>query len=313
MALTFDSLAASTLELVRPRIADNVFLANPATFWFLANGRVKTEDGGTTIGENLEHAKNDTVQSYTGWGRLNVKATDEFTKVQYPWAEVAGSISISGTEDIQNSGIPAQFNLLKAKIINLENAMKEFLNTMILQASTAAEATDFLGLDSLVENVAGASQGTLGGIDRSAHAFWRNQVETGVAVSSLTSTLRSFINTCSKGITRPDLILTTQALYETYEDQNAGKQIIQDTRLLDVGFENLRIRGITMMWDELMQTGLMYVLNSSFINITLHSRRNFVMSEFKTPIDQVGKIAQLLLAGNMTLNNSRFQGVLDFN
>jgi len=313
MALAFDSLATTTLQLVRPRIADNVFLANAAGFWFLANGRVKIEGGGTQIEEPLEYAKNDTARSYSGWGKLNVKATDEFTSAVYSWKQFAGSVSISGLEgEVKNSGAQAQFNLLRRKIVNLEMSLKEFFNEMLLGDAAAKAADDFLGLDNLVEDVASGAQGTVGGINRQLYPWWENQVDLAVPTASLTSRLRSFVNTCSKGIARPDLLLSTQALYEAYEDQNAGKQIIRDNKLLDVGFENLRFKGITWMWDELVLNNHLYVLNSDFINVTIHRNRNFAMTPFQKPIDQDGKIAQILTAGNMTLNNSRHQGVMTF-
>ena len=310
MALNFDSIATTTLQLIRPRIADNIFKANPAVFWFLANGRVKTEAGGKQIEEPLEYVKNNTVRSYSGWGKLNVKATDEFTSAVYTWKQFAGSVSISGKEELENDGKSAVFKLLKRKLTNLEHSMKEYLNEVVWEDASTKLADDFLGLDNLVEAVTGASQGTVGGIDRATYPFWRNQVDLLVPSASLTSRLRSFINTCSKGLTRPDLILTTQAIYELYEDQNVGKLRITDTKLMDVGFENLKFKGVTMMWDEQATAGRLYVLNSNFINMTIHRKRNFVMTPFKTPIDQDGRIAQILVAGNMTLNNSRFQGVM---
>lgn len=307
----FDSLATTTLQLVRPRIADNVFLASKVAMWFLANGRVKFESGGTEIQEALEYSKNDTVGSYSGWDKINVHATDEFTMAKYAWRQVAGTVSISGEEMLKNAGPQQQFNLLKNKVVNLERSFKEYLNEQLTMDSSGKSAKDFLGIDNLIEDAVVGSQSTVGGIDRSTYQWWGNNYDTG-SIINLTPKMRSFYNDCSKQLTKPDLILCTQALYEAYEDQNQGKHRITDTRLLDVGFENLRFKGATMMWDDQVITGNMYFITSEYMGITLHSARNFVMTPFKEPIDQDGKIAQMLLAGNMWINNGRFQGVVKF-
>jgi len=55
---------------------------------------------------------------------------------------------------------------------------------------------------------------------------------------------------------------------------------------------------------------LAYFINTDHVRMKIHSRRNFVMSPFRTPIDQDAKVAQILTAGNMTINNSRHCGVL---
>ena len=40
MALTEDTLSTTTLQLIRKRMADNIFKANPLAAWLLMSGRV---------------------------------------------------------------------------------------------------------------------------------------------------------------------------------------------------------------------------------------------------------------------------------
>lgn len=324
MVLSENTLSTTTLQLVRKRMADNIFKANPLAAWLLMKGRVQIANGGKRIDEPLMYATNGTVQSYKGYDRLNVTPTEELTLAQFSWRQAAATISMSGLEDLQNSGEQAVFNMLKAKIKVADMSLRQWLAEKLLAASSTKDTTrDFLGLDELVENVVGASQGVVGGIDRATELWWRNKyldsgtvpVITGLGASTtlLTKNIGTAYLEATKGLTQPDLILLSQGLFQRYEDDNRQFLRLTDTRLMDVGFDNFKFKNATMMWDENIQipsagvTDLFYVLNSEFLGITIHARRNFVMSSFVTPYDQDAQIAQILLAGNMTCSNSRFQ------
>lgn len=333
MALTEDTLSTTTLQLIRKRMADNIFKANPLAAWLLMSGRVKTERGGKRIDEPLMYATNNTVQAYKGYDRLNVFPTEELTNAQYAWRQAAATISLSGLEELENDGEAKVFDMLKTKIKIADMSLRQWLAEKLLANQATKDVTrDFLGLDEIVEDLAGASQGTLGGIDKQVETWWRNQFTTvtlGASATLLNDTMTSFYYTCTKGLTRPDLILTDEVMFARYEKDNRTLLRLSDTNLLDIGFDNLKFKGAVMMWDENIQSGteitggsgtphtsgsgnehLMYFLNSEFLSLTLHAKRNFVMTPFVTPYDQDAKVAQILLAGNMTANNNRFQGVI---
>lgn len=315
-----DNLATTTLHRTRRQFADAIFKASKVAFFLLAKGRVQTEPGGLSIREPLIYSTNQTVKSYSGYDRLDVFPTEELTQAAYNWKQFAGTVSIAGDEELKNSGPEAIMNLLKAKIMVANKSMKEKLNTYLVQTQNFRSTKDFLSLDNLIEDVAGASQSTVGGINRATHTWWRNKFKAG-SLASVTSEFRTFYNNVSENIETPSLILTNQETYEAYEDQNAGKLRLQDTGLLQVGFENLRYKGAVMMWDTSMSDSAIrdtatsadkvsYFMNTDYIRLVLHRQRQFVMSKFVQPYDQDARVAQILVAGNMTCSNSRFQGAL---
>lgn len=334
MAVPYDTLATTTLQLVRKRIADNVFRANPFAAWLLMGGRVKTENGGKRIDEPLMYATNGTVQSYKGYDRLNAFPTEELTHASFGWRQMAATISMSGLEDLQNDGEPKVFDMLKTKIKVAEMSLQQWLAEKLLaNTSTKDTSRDPLGLDEIVEDVAGSSQGILGGIDKATETWWRNHYAAPSALSTSTTALNDLMTSAyyavTKQLTKPDLILTDQIIFQRYETDNRTLLRLSDTRLLDIGFENFKFKNAVMMWDDNIQSGtqmtggsgtphtsasgnthLMYFLNSEYLSFTLHKRRNFVMTPFVTPYDQDAKIAQILVAGNMTASNNRFQGVI---
>lgn len=310
VSFDYENVATTTLALIRPELADNIFKANPTIAMLMAAGKVELFDGGKWIEEPLMYAKNNTVKSYQGYDTLDVSPTEEFTMARFGIRQFAGSLSVSGLEDLQNAGEAQVMDLVAKKMMNLEMSMKEYLDEIIHGDSSTKNSKDFLGLDELVEDVAGASQGTVGGIDRSTYSWWRNQYGT-AGFGSLTSRMRSFYNECGKGNSKPNLIVTDYNNYEAYEDQNAGKLRVSDIGLMDAGFENVRFRRATIVPNENCLAGLMYFLNLEHLRLKIHRRRNFAMTPFRSPIDQDARVAQILVAGNMTINNGRHVGVLE--
>ena len=66
-------------------------------------GKVRTWDGGQAIVEELEYSENGTYKRYSGYDVLNISPSDVFTAAQYPLAQAAVAVSISGLEMLQNS------------------------------------------------------------------------------------------------------------------------------------------------------------------------------------------------------------------
>lgn len=340
-----DNIETTTLRLLRKRIADAIFKANPTAAYFLMNGRVRTASGGRYISEPLMYTTNPNTMTYRGYDRLNVAPTEELTEAQYNWRLAATSISISGEEKLINSGESAQFSMLKAKTKVAEMSFRQWLDEMIHAATTSKNLNkDFLGLDEITDSRLNFS--TLGGIDGSTYAFWQNQLGPGgdgtgtmpggtgtgqdnapvhitaTSTNELRNLLTRMWNNCAKGSPdTPDLILTAQNVYERYDADAFDKRRISDPALAELGFDNIVFKGARMMWNENIATptdhGLsadddvrpIYFINSEFMSFTLHTQRNFVMTQFASPWDQDAQVAQILMAGNMTCSNRRRLGV----
>jgi len=83
--------------------------------------RVKTFDGGRTIVQELAYANNQTFQWYSGYQTLNIAPSQTFTAAEFPIRQSAIAVSISGLEELQNSGEEAIINLLESRIENAED------------------------------------------------------------------------------------------------------------------------------------------------------------------------------------------------
>lgn len=317
--LDLDNIATTTLQILRSRIADTIFKASPFAYWLLSKGRVKFENGGLWIQQPLMYGKNTTIAAYKGYDTLNVNPTEELTAARFQWRQAAGSVTISGLEELQNAGAAQLFDNLKQKLKILEMSFKEWFNEKLHAATSAKDPSrDILGLAEIVEKAAGGSQGTLGGISKVTYPWWRNQYSapsaSGVAYSTrpMTKALISFINDCSKGLSRPDLLVTTQTWYENYEKENMDLMRLapSDQGMLNMGFQNQKFKGITMIWDENAEADTIRALNTEFMEMVIHRARNFVMTPFVKPHNQDARSAQMLFAGNMVTSNNRFHGAM---
>jgi hypothetical protein len=58
-------------------------------------------------------------------------------------------------------------------------------------------------------------------------------------------------NTCSKGSGgSPDLVLMDQVSFETYNNALDSKIQYLNTKMADMGFDTIKLRGATCLWDE---------------------------------------------------------------
>lgn len=307
----FDSLVATTLKLYSPTLHDNV-TEHQALFFLLKEKGFQVErDGGETIVEPLLTGENSTVGSYNAYDIIPTTPQDNITAAEYEWKQLAGTVSISGKEEFQNSGSRVQvISLLEGKIRDLEIALELELNEQLFADGTGNGGKDITGLAAAVEN--GAAWSTYAGIDSNANAYWRNTWLAEGGALDLAS-MRNVFNSASRGNSKPELIITTQSVFEDYEALALAHNEISvpDTTLGDAGFVNLTFKKVPMVFDEDCTTGDMYFLNPNFMKWVVGRGRNFVATPFMRPRNQDAKVSQIILYAQMILMNRARQAVLD--
>ena len=111
-------IITTTLRNRTGKLADSVSKNNALLARLLEKGRVETADGGRTIVQEIEYAENGTFKRYAGYDLLNITPSDVFTSAEFDWKQAAAAISISGLEQMQNSGKEVVIKLL-AKALGL--------------------------------------------------------------------------------------------------------------------------------------------------------------------------------------------------
>ena len=165
-----------------------------------------------------------------------------------------------------------------------------------------------------IGTVGGASGGTAlavnGSNDTGACSF-ANFCSTTSGVAGGVKAMTQMYGACSIDADSPDLIVTTQVIYDAYETAlQANKRYEGDATLGDAGFQALRFKGASVVVDSHCPAGHMYFLNTKYLDYKVHSKRFFSFEDFKPMETKDGIQARLFWMGQLTCSNPRMQGLL---
>lgn len=303
----FDALLSTTLANYRNQLTDNVFTARPLTYMLMEKGRIRMLNGGTKIVEPLIYGQNSTVASYSGYDTISLTAQDGISAAEYDWKQYAASIAISGIEEAKNNGEQEIINLLEAKIMQAEESMREGFNQMFFGDGTGNSGKNWNGLGNIVE-----SGNTVGGINSAGgqgNDWWRSYEENTAGALTL-AYMNTAYNSVSVGNDHPDVVLTTQTLFEKYEALLQPQLRYTDTKTADAGFQNLLFKAAPVMYDVHNTAGVVYFLNTKYLTLVGHSGKWFQQTEFVRPENLDARYALIMCYGNLTCRNRAKQGKL---
>lgn len=306
LATTVDSVLTTTLANYREKLIDNIFDEFIMLWWLKQKGRMRYEDGGTSIVEHLLYEKNTAGKWYSGYETLDVTPQEGMRPAEFLWRQCAYSISISRLEERQNAGKSRMIGLLQSKTFQAEQSIKDAIASALFAATRASKAINTLA--TLVD-----SSGTIGGIPRGTYSWWQStETASGSFASQGISDMRTLYNTISSsgGKEHPDFIMTTQSVFEYYENSLQPQVRYQSMETADAGFETLKFKGADIAYDQYATSGVVYMLNSKFISLVIDKATDFITTPFVRPANQDAKTAQILFMGNVTINNPRRHGKL---
>jgi hypothetical protein len=300
----FDAILTTTLANYRDQLTDNVFSARPLTYHLMNKGRIRMLNGGSKIIEPLVHGLNTTVAAYSGYDTISLTPQTGISAAEFDWKQYAASIAISGIEEAKNNGEQEVINLLEAKIMQAEESMREGFNQMFFADGSATNAWN--GLGNLIEN-----GNTVGGINSATagNEYWRSYEENTAGALTLGQMATAY-NSASVGNDHPDMVLTTQTLYEKYESLLQPQLRYTDTKTADAGFQNLLFKASPVTYDVHCPAGIMYFINSKYISLVGHSGKWFENTAFVRPENMDARYALILCYGNLTVRNRKRQAKL---
>lgn len=341
--MTFPNLSEIVTTTLRNRtgeLADNMSRNNALLVRLNRRGRVKTFSGGRTIVQELNYANNQTFQWYSGYQVLNIAPSQTFTAAEFPIRQSACAVSISGLEELQNSGEEAIIDLLESRIENAEDTFMNGMSNGIYGDGTVTGSVG--GLQLLVAS--SPTSGVVGGIDRATWTFWQNiaysAVTNGGAAASAAN-IQNYMDSLwvqlVRGRDSPDLIVADNNYYKFYwQSLQAIQRIATENGTGEfgtLGFQTLKYNTADVVLDGGFQgfstdplpfetsagtsavggapSNTMYFLNTKYIHWRPHSRRNMVpLDPDRFSVNQDAMVKLIGWAGNMTLSNAFLQGVL---
>lgn len=314
MALSFsvpDTELSLTLHNRRAEVIDNIFTGTAFLMALREMGGTRMEDGGLELVTPLLFSKNTTAGSFEGYDLLDTTPQDNETSARFLWAGEAATVSISVFEEAKNQGKGRLINLLNQKIDDATMSLRDKLNTHLMQLQPAAGSKDPNSITELIDNDPTADPARTSAIGNigNANTWWRNQSTEGGAFT--VADMNAVFNECSDGIDPPTFMVTSNTIFEYYENSQVGQIRYADTRMADAGFQTLQYKGRPIMWDpQLGDTDNLYFINTLYTKLCSHSMHDFRTTEFVEPDNQLAKTAKIYWIGQLECSNRRRNGVL---
>ena len=316
---------------IRAEAIDNILDSTPVTALLKAKGCFKTQRGSDTITRTIRYGEK-TSFTFGKGDTLPVTEEELKTQARWAWAYFGVPITRSFQDDQQNSGPTKITDYLNDRMQAARESLIQKLEAIIMASTIHAGGKEPLSLfdyvpDCQTTQYMGASY-TYGGIARD-NAWWQHEdftydnaasghyhdAKDGPASLTMVDDMKNVYNTVGKQMNYPDIILTTQTLFEVYEDfAMAKEQIIKDetTRLADLGYDVLRFKGKPLTWSENMGAGQMLMLNSSFLDVVYDPAAWFEMTSWERPERQLEQVAYIVSAMQIVGYNPRFNGRIDW-
>lgn len=314
----FTELVTTTYRRHRKQIADNISNNNALLAYMMRAGRKEMVDGGLTLVEPLEYAENSTYQRFSGYDILNMAASDVISASEFPWRNIAISISANGTELRTNSGDNAILRLSKSR---LTNGMRTFKNNFSADLySDGSLPNQINGIQALVSDT---GLGTVGGINASTWPFWQNVVQSaaaplqgGGAITPSAATMESLMLPLwlrlQRGGDKPKVIIADTNYYTYYEHSQTSIKRYGNSDEAQGGFISLKYKTADVVYDG--DSGIpanhMYFLNTDFLKLCVHPDADMTEVPEMRSINQDATVIWILMMCNLVCSNRSLQGVL---
>lgn len=272
-----------------------------------------------------------TTNSYSGYETINVGANSPISAAQFPIAQYASSVVISGLEILQNSSKEAIIDLMEGRVKIAEAQLQNRIAADLYGDGTGNGGKNLLGFGAALPVL--PTSGTYGGIDRATWSFWQNQYYRAVTDGGAATTaanIQQYMTTvalrCVRGKNKVDTIVSNGTYYALYVNSLQAIQRVTDEKMAGAGFSNLMFYGGGTSAKVVLDGGIgsstysndantaytgnaagMWGLNTDYIFFRPHRDRNFVaIGGERQAVNQDAVVKLIGFAGNLTSSGPQF-------
>jgi len=302
MALTYDEIDAHVRDKYIPVMMDQFYYSTPMLVQLMEKSKV-VYDSGDKIAQPVLYGEENSGW-YSGLDTFDISTKTTTTLAKFDWKLMWINITIDGETMLKVEGDEKILSIVESKTNNATSTFSKRFNQALY---TSAGAKAIVPITTAL-----ATTGTYGEISKTDYSWWQGQVNsTGGAFSM--DMVASMYGLCSDGPRQPDLIMTTQAIYDKMwlrvQPQQRGN-LDNTPGLARVGFTGISFNRSTIIVDKYCPTGYIFVLNTDFWKLVVHRRRNMEWTAEKVPINQDAYIRQLLWAGALVCQAPRWNGYI---
>lgn len=319
-------IISTTIQSRSTYLADSVTKNNALLMKMRERGNVKPFSGGNVILEPIMYNDTSTQNagSYSGYDVIDITPNSPISSAQFDIKQYSAAVSISGLEQLQNSGKEQIIDLLEGRMEIAEAQLMNQISAGLYSDGTGNGGKDLVGLAAAISST--PSSGTYGGINRATWSFWRNVAfdsTTNGGAAATAANIQSYMNQVAvqlvRGTDRPDMIVADNNYYRLYLESLQAIQRIGSTDSGGAGFTSLKYFGAGFNCDVFLDGGIggsapmnrMYFINTKYLKFRPHRDRNFVpIGGDRQSVNQDATTRLIGWAGALTSSGTQFQGVL---
>ena len=310
---TVDTFFTTTWAYRKKEATEQHFKKTPFYFWMREKERIENISGFRQIEIPVEYGSNDTVRWMDKGDTVPMTDSEILTMAYEEWKYVAASVIRWWKDDQQNRSEAALMKLADVKLGAAERTLAQEFERVLFADGTGAKEPN--GLQNII--AASPTTGTLHGIDRATYSWWRNQTRASTGAFSLygISDMRKALNDVlqySGAETKDIILLSTQDVYELYEDECFEMKQLSNTMLADAGFDTLQFKGRPMIWSpQATPTDAIYFIHTGYLKLVCDEQYWMEMTDWKQVPDQPNdRVAQITCVFNMICSRPIVQNIL---
>ena len=309
--ITWDNLNVAQMDKFDRELHDEVYNSN--IFLKKAYENKETYDGGQFIQFPVEF---DTMPGGTIEGMQKVTTTDKefITQGRIQRVMYYTQIAISETDKLDNAG--GEGKILDLMAVKYEAAKKTMMRNL-----TAGLFSDNTSSGSFARRIAGLqywfpntqSSGTVAGFNRATYGWFQHNVvnETTSGLAGLTTyKIQGLVGECTDGMERPDLIVTTQTVWDKIWSLADSRQRAGNEKMINLGYQNIDFSGIPIIVDKQAPTGKLFAINTKTLKFYVHKDADMAATPWLQPTDQLAFVKYIKWMGNLVCTVPRYNGVM---
>lgn len=302
---TSERLSAFLSDIHTNNPVDNIFVDLPL-MEKLYGARMKKAFG-RQIMIPIDTAQNSTVKSFADTEAFATTVPDTARTLVYPGKNYGAVLAFTWEEMRETAGNDHKvFDLVEHRRKNILASVRDKLNYDLWAQSVGSKDINSVPL------VVSTSR-SLGGIDSSSNSYWDAQEATSVGAFSSNgiSKMRSLYNdimAVKKG--RPDVILTTQSVFEAYENELDSDVRYERVDKLDRGAQELMFKATPVMFDDDCPSGHLYQLKMEHLKLVVDPDADMSFGEVQESQNSHVFAAKFVFRGQLISDNARCNGRL---
>jgi hypothetical protein len=326
-----------TLEQILPGIKNNIFVHSPGAAIFLSEmfdsmfGSVgapgmgsghRVQDGGESIRVQHNLGLNTTAQRLSGpWGTIDTSPSDTVRHSRANWTDYSSTATFNERERLENRNDSlAVANMILRETNHAMLSLVELVAGDVYVTGGPSSVTSLSELISANDTVQGLSGATYSGNSTHPGFNSRGLDARGTAVGSIdfdgatagtsnsfavagVQNFRSAWLNCQEGAVKPNVILTTHAIFSFYEGQITPQERFTNTNIGNLSFENLAFKTAPVMPDPYCDSGSAYFVNTDKVYATVLGGADFDRAETRLPTDQEAFTTPIMWKGNLVVED----------